>query len=189
MIITTCIVAAICTTRMVFEEYIERQTATLITIRQQPRMLFPTVVVCPKNPDSLNYPLVLRDISKRLPHLDRVTLGKLIGFAIAGAGFHNMNTEMGRLGDMEIKRLMALFRRWQGHRSLEEFYADLFEANGYKCANVGGGEGVGWVGGIRVARERLGQWVFKIPDFKISTSDSLAQLNSPTTPHIFSLYL
>uniref|UniRef100_A0A915DB18 Uncharacterized protein n=1 Tax=Ditylenchus dipsaci TaxID=166011 RepID=A0A915DB18_9BILA len=83
---------------------------------QTPRQLLPSVVVCPKNPDSLKYPLVLKDIAKRLPHLDRLTIGNLI-------------TE-------ELKRLNALLKRWKGQRTLEEFYKDLFEKYGYTCEDM-----------------------------------------------------
>ncbi len=56
----------------------------------------PVLVICPKNPDSLKYNLILRDISPRLPHMDRVTIGRLISFAIAGAGFSNVGQFMRR---------------------------------------------------------------------------------------------
>jgi hypothetical protein len=54
----------------------------------------PVLVICPKNPDSLKYNMVLRDIGRRLPHLDRLTVGRLISFAIAGAGFSNVGQFM-----------------------------------------------------------------------------------------------
>jgi hypothetical protein len=56
----------------------------------------PILIVCPKNPDALQYNLVLKDIGRRLPRLDRPTIGRLISFAIAGAGFSNVGQFMSR---------------------------------------------------------------------------------------------
>ena len=56
----------------------------------------PVLVICPKNPDALKYNLILKDINRRLPRMDRVTIGRLISFAIAGAGFSNVGQFMRR---------------------------------------------------------------------------------------------
>ncbi|KAH7719715.1 Protein DEL-7 [Aphelenchoides avenae] len=114
------------------EDYQENQTTTLVTIKQDPRMLFPGIVLCPKNPDALNYPAVIADIRKRMPYLDRVTIGKLVTYAIAGAGLDNVDPDVHFITPY-IGRLDALFRRWKGRKTHAEFYRDLFETNGYKC--------------------------------------------------------
>uniref|UniRef100_A0A1I8BD65 CX domain-containing protein n=1 Tax=Meloidogyne hapla TaxID=6305 RepID=A0A1I8BD65_MELHA len=104
-------------------------------------MPMPVLVICPKNPDSLKYNLILRDISRRLPHMDRVTIGRLISFAIAGAGFSNVGQFMRRriiqnISDQQTQRLYSLFRRWRGYRNLSEFYDTLFDKYGYTCQDL-----------------------------------------------------
>uniref|UniRef100_A0A915DD72 Uncharacterized protein n=1 Tax=Ditylenchus dipsaci TaxID=166011 RepID=A0A915DD72_9BILA len=128
-----CIFLAVSTTQTMFSDYLDHQTATLITIRQKSRMLLPSVTVCPKNPDTLNYGMVIRDIGKKLPRMDRITLARLMAFAIAGAGFNNVDTVLKQVTPDEMTKLSSLFRRWKGSRTLVEFYKDLFEKYGYKC--------------------------------------------------------
>lgn len=68
----------------------------------------PVVVLCPKNPDSLKFHLILRDIAKRLPRLDRATAKQLISYAVAGAGFSNVGQFMAKrrlirkLSDLQV---------------------------------------------------------------------------------------
>jgi hypothetical protein len=47
-------VLAVFMTYNTFSVYLERQTATLITKHREKKLQFPSIVVCPKNPDSLN---------------------------------------------------------------------------------------------------------------------------------------
>ncbi|KAI1708076.1 amiloride-sensitive sodium channel domain-containing protein [Ditylenchus destructor] len=131
--IAICIFLAATTTQTMFSDYLEHQTATLVTVRQRPEMKLPSIIICPKNPDALNYPKILRDMGKRLPHLDRVTLGRLLAFVIAGAGFSNVNEVLHQVSPNEMQRLSAMYRRWKGNRTLADFYTTLIEKNGYTC--------------------------------------------------------
>ncbi|KAH7691288.1 Protein DEL-7, partial [Aphelenchoides avenae] len=54
-------------------------------------------------------------------------------YAIAGAGFYNMEEQISAMSPMEVSRLDALLRRWKGRRRYGHFYRDLFEKNGYTC--------------------------------------------------------
>jgi hypothetical protein len=119
------------------------QTKIIFSPRSARGLRMPVLVICPKNPDSLKYNMVLRDIGRRLPHLDRLTVGRLISFAIAGAGFSNVGQFMKKrilqnISEQEVQRLYSLFRRWKGHRTLSKFYEDLFEKYGYTCQDVSG---------------------------------------------------
>jgi hypothetical protein len=138
------------------------QPKILFSSRSNRGLRMPVLVICPKNPDSLKYNMILRDIGRRLPHLDRLTVGRLISFAIAGAGFSNVGQFMkkrilqniseqeacekwndvwrfihfGQIFHPKVQRLYSLFRRWKGHRTLSKFYEDLFEKYGYTCQDV-----------------------------------------------------
>nr|CAD2132074.1 unnamed protein product [Meloidogyne enterolobii] len=146
-IIAICVLMSIITTEWMFNDYLEHQTATLITIEQRQRnqgergLPMPVLVICPKNPDALKYNLILKDINRRLPRMDRVTIGRLISFAIAGAGFSNVGQFMRRrikenISDHQTQHLYSLFRRWRGYRSLSEFYDTLFNKYGYTCKDL-----------------------------------------------------
>ncbi|KAH7695043.1 Protein DEL-8, partial [Aphelenchoides avenae] len=50
LLILTCLGISAYTTRMVFTDYIDNETATLVTIRQIERLQLPSIVLCPKNP-------------------------------------------------------------------------------------------------------------------------------------------
>uniref|UniRef100_A0A914NGH7 Uncharacterized protein n=1 Tax=Meloidogyne incognita TaxID=6306 RepID=A0A914NGH7_MELIC len=146
-VIAICVLMSIITTEWMFNDYLEHQTATLITIEQRQRnqgergLPMPVLVICPKNPDALKYNLILKDINRRLPRMDRVTIGRLISFAIAGAGFSNVGQFMRRrikenISDHQTQHLYSLFRRWRGYRSLSEFYDTLFNKYGYTCKDL-----------------------------------------------------
>lgn len=99
-------------------------------------MKLPSITVCPKNPDALDYKKIIRDIGKRLPRIDRFTLGRLLAFVIAGAGFSNVNEVLHQVSPNEMQRLSAMYRRWKGNRTLADFYTTLIEKNGYTCDEV-----------------------------------------------------
>ncbi|KAL3089206.1 hypothetical protein niasHT_021150 [Heterodera trifolii] len=141
-VIALCVLASVITAFYTFEHYFERHTVTYNSIKRLQEIKLPVIVLCPKNPDALNFSKVLRDIDQRLPvaSLDRHTLKQLIRFAVAGAGFSNVEgfvpTKKGKPKkdiDYEIQQLDSLFRRWLGNRSLKEFYKNLFEDWGYTC--------------------------------------------------------
>ncbi|KAI6197828.1 hypothetical protein M3Y94_01271000 [Aphelenchoides besseyi] len=122
---------AIFTTYTTFSMYLERQTATKTN-----GLKFPTIVVCPKNPDSINVQKVIREIRKKIPHLTPIDAGNLISFAIAGAGFHNMEPVILRFTSLKNQRLSSHFLRWKGNRPYKKFYDDLFIKYGYKCEDL-----------------------------------------------------
>ncbi|KAH7722217.1 hypothetical protein AAVH_10298 [Aphelenchoides avenae] len=70
-----------------------------------------------------------------MPYIDRVTMGRLVTYAIAGAGFDNLDPDVHFITP-DIGRLDALLRRWKGNKTYEQFYKYLFERNGYKCEEV-----------------------------------------------------
>ncbi|KAI6174375.1 hypothetical protein M3Y98_01183300 [Aphelenchoides besseyi] len=111
---------AIFTTYTTFSMYLERQTATVITRRKVNGLKFPTIVVCPKNPDSIDVQKVIREIRKKIPHLTPIEAGNLISFAIAGAGFHNMEPVILRFTSLKNQRLSSHFLRWKGNRSYKK---------------------------------------------------------------------
>jgi hypothetical protein len=60
----------------------------------------------------------------------------ILSFAIAGSGFHNMESVVLRLSPLHYQRLYAHLNRWKGKRTYKEFYDDLFLKYGYKCEDV-----------------------------------------------------
>ncbi|KAH7695058.1 CBN-Na+ channel, partial [Aphelenchoides avenae] len=50
LLILACLGISAYTTRMVFTDYIDNETATLVTIRQIERLQLPSIILCPKNP-------------------------------------------------------------------------------------------------------------------------------------------
>uniref|UniRef100_A0AC35G563 Uncharacterized protein n=1 Tax=Panagrolaimus sp. PS1159 TaxID=55785 RepID=A0AC35G563_9BILA len=136
IVIATCLSIAAFTTTNVVTEYFERQTTTLITFKRVKELLYPTIVVCPKNADALNMTLVRNDILYHLPGLDESSIKNLITFAIGGAGFDNMGTIVETWGSAEISRLSIYFKRWKNSRSYMEFYETLFNQYGYQCSEL-----------------------------------------------------
>ncbi|KAE9548829.1 hypothetical protein FO519_007965 [Halicephalobus sp. NKZ332] len=132
-IIGSCILIAVLTTNMVFREYLEKQKITLLTFKRDKQLLYPTIVVCPKNADTLNYTLVRRDIETRISGMDNTSMNQLIAFAVAGAGFDNMSPAISNFTDADINRVNSYFHRWRGTRSYSTFFRQLFEDFGYSC--------------------------------------------------------
>ncbi|KAI6216632.1 hypothetical protein M3Y99_01810000 [Aphelenchoides fujianensis] len=118
-LITICFGTAIFTTYTTFSDYLERQTATLIT-KQKSKAL----------------PKVIREIRKKIPHLPPLEAGNLIAFAIAGAGFHNMEPVITTFTSLHQQRLYAHLLRWKGDRTYKQFYNDLFIRFGYRCEDL-----------------------------------------------------
>lgn len=95
-------------------EYFEKQTSTLFTIRQvillfrmiqkyatkillfnffdlqESKLELPALVICPKNADAIDGDSIVRQISQALPAVDNITASSVLQFAIAGFGFSNM---------------------------------------------------------------------------------------------------
>ncbi|KAI6190925.1 1-Cys peroxiredoxin [Aphelenchoides bicaudatus] len=136
LLISLCMASAVFTTYSTFSEYLEKQTATLLTKHHVKSLQFPSIVVCPKNPDAINVQAVIREIKNRIPHITRLEAGNLISFAIAGSGFHNMEEIIYRLSPLHYQRLNAHFERWKGSRTYKQFYDDLFLKYGYKCEDL-----------------------------------------------------
>uniref|UniRef100_A0A7E4VQI8 SLC3A2_N domain-containing protein n=1 Tax=Panagrellus redivivus TaxID=6233 RepID=A0A7E4VQI8_PANRE len=136
LVILTCIAIASWMTYDVIQGYFEHTTATRITIKREKSLMYPTVVMCPKNADALNMTAVRADIALKLPPLHNHTITRLIGFAVAGAGFGNFDDFIANLTESEQQRLGIYFERWKGHLSLADFYVKLFEQFGYNCNDV-----------------------------------------------------
>ncbi|KAH7696739.1 Protein DEL-7 [Aphelenchoides avenae] len=99
-------------------------------------MKLPTIFVCPKNPDSLNRTLVSADMRKHLGRWmpkDKESIRKLVAYAIAGAGFQNMDKYVKEFTVDDLDRLNRLFRKWLDGRKVVAFFRLLFERLNYSC--------------------------------------------------------
>lgn len=89
--------------------------------------------------DPLNRTLVVADMRK---HMGRWTpreekgIRELVAYAIAGAGFHNMEKYVDKFSTDDRDRLARLFLKWLDGRSLVGFYRTLFERLNYTCREV-----------------------------------------------------
>ncbi|CAD5213658.1 unnamed protein product [Bursaphelenchus xylophilus] len=132
LIVIFLIVSTI-TTKITFKDFLDDQLLTTFTINQAAKLEFPAVIICPKNPDALDIQLVYRDIKKQLKNLTEAQMKDLVGFAIADAGFLNMDKFVKNLTDEEHDLKSAMLRKWRGKRSPEKFLKTLFEKYGYTC--------------------------------------------------------
>lgn len=96
----------------------------------------PSVIICPKNADAINYDGVSNEIRKNVPNITEDGIKKLIGYAIADAGFLNMDKLLKNMTNSEHKDRIMQLELWRGRRSLKRFFEDLFEKWGYKCEQV-----------------------------------------------------
>lgn len=87
-------------------------------------------------PDALNKTLVAARIRRLLPALESDELRKLVAYAIMGAGMINVHRLLDDLPKEGFDRIRRHFRTWLDGRDVNEFYSELFEANGYKCREV-----------------------------------------------------
>jgi hypothetical protein len=153
---------AISSGRRVVSEYLSGQTQTSYIIKhvclkirnnlkfafKVKRLQFPSVIVCPKNPDALKMDKVEDDIRRYIPTINNQTLKELIGYAIADAGFQNIDklseffTLFTNLIYFLVKNItkknrhdemIKMLTTWRDNRTIYEFYTDLFERNGYRC--------------------------------------------------------
>lgn len=86
--------------------------------------------------DALNRALIWRDVKKHIPRIDSNTTRKLLAYTIAGAGFHNLETQVKKFTPDDITRFSRLLHRWAGTRNFTAFYKTLFETYGYRCEEV-----------------------------------------------------
>ncbi|KAH7722935.1 Protein DEL-7 [Aphelenchoides avenae] len=124
------------TTKYMVKTYFENYSNTVITIKQADRLQYPTLYICPKNPDALNESLVKEDIERHVPGLDAKTIRWLVGYAIAGAGFDNMDPLLEEMGTRDLTRIKKLFDVWLDGRSFRVFFRVLFEKYGYTCGEM-----------------------------------------------------
>lgn len=100
----------------------------------------PTIYICPKNPDSFNQTLVLNDMRKHLGRnwrqMNETRIRQLLEYAIAGAGFHNVEKIVAKFTQEDKARLSRLFRKWVDGRAYETFFKLLFERYAYRCRDV-----------------------------------------------------
>ncbi|KAH7694141.1 Na+ channel, partial [Aphelenchoides avenae] len=137
LIIACGVLVSILNTHTTFSAFLEKSTATLITIKQKHRLRLPTLFICPKNPDALNQTLVRQDIRDRLGPagalLSETEIRQLVAYAIAGAGFHNMERTVEKYTEEEFTKFSQLFNQWLGGRNVVTFFRYLFERMGFTC--------------------------------------------------------
>lgn len=89
--------------------------------------------------DPLNRTLVVGDMRKHMGRWmpkEEKGIRELVAYAIAGAGFHNMEKYVKTFSLDDRNRLGKLFRKWLDGRDLVGFYRTLFERFNYTCREV-----------------------------------------------------
>lgn len=67
---------------------------------------------------------------------DKESIRKLVAYAIAGAGFQNMDKYVKEFTVDDLDRLNRLFRKWLDGRKVVAFFRLLFERLNYSCNEV-----------------------------------------------------
>ncbi|TMS39826.1 hypothetical protein L596_006295 [Steinernema carpocapsae] len=137
IVIVFCVIGAVTNFYLVFSEYLSRQTATLMTIKQQRRLPFPGITFCPKNVDALDLAGISKDIQYTLGNVSKTTSSRLLSLMLTGAGFNSMNGMQKHESYLrsEDKSLRKAYKKWKGRRSTEEMFEIIFAENGYRCEN------------------------------------------------------
>ncbi|VDM85036.1 unnamed protein product, partial [Strongylus vulgaris] len=128
-------------TYQVLRDYFGFQTTTKLIVKQvgtmvgqNSTMLLPSLHVCPKNPDHLNYDVLFSDIDQRLENLTREMKQHMVLYFIAGNGF--MNTEIYKW-DIDYRNSVGrLVDLWMGPRTMMEMFRFVFDENGIQCEDV-----------------------------------------------------
>ncbi|VDM98111.1 unnamed protein product [Thelazia callipaeda] len=135
-VIIICLFGASFNTIDVMNEYLEKQTSTLYIIRQESKLLLPSLTICPKDADAFDGYKVIKEIQQTVPDVDEDTAFAVIEFMVAGYGFGNMEQKVTSWTSSEIHNLSSIFDQWRGNRSLVEIFIKIFETDGYKCQDI-----------------------------------------------------
>ncbi|CAD5209576.1 unnamed protein product [Bursaphelenchus okinawaensis] len=135
-LIVSFLIISIVMTKNTYGDFLDNQILTTFSIKQVGELEFPSVIMCPKNADALHIHLVYRDIRKRMKNMTEGEMDKLIGYAMADAGFVNMDEFVKNMTDDQHKEKTKLLNQWKGRRTPDKFYRDLFQKFGYKCEEM-----------------------------------------------------
>lgn len=87
----------------------------------------------------MNETLVLEDVRRHLPNISRTRFRRLVAYAVAGAGFDNMDKIVRDLGEDDLQRLKVLLKKWMGSRNHSAFFQTLFGDYGYTYDDASAG--------------------------------------------------
>ncbi|EYC44721.1 hypothetical protein Y032_0452g1696 [Ancylostoma ceylanicum] len=118
----------------VLYDYFTNGTTTRLTVKQNATLLFPSIHICPKNPDHLNYDVLFRDITRRLGNLSMEVKADILLYFIAGTGFQNTNVE--EWSAVYRDSVRKLVTRWMGERSMLTMFKFVFDENGLQCSDI-----------------------------------------------------
>lgn len=79
---------------------------------------------------------MLENVLKYLPNITEDMFRKLVAYAIAGAGFGNMEKVLNSVSEQELLELDRMFDLWLGGRNLSTFFHALFDDYGYTIDEV-----------------------------------------------------
>uniref|UniRef100_A0A1I7SEQ0 Amiloride-sensitive sodium channel n=1 Tax=Bursaphelenchus xylophilus TaxID=6326 RepID=A0A1I7SEQ0_BURXY len=119
-------------------DYYQNQLETSYSKHVVPRLEFPSVIICPKSPDALNFERVKKEITKVLPMLNDSQIIDLIIYAIGDTGLVNAHYVMVNKSEEHFAKFNRMIKAWRGRRDQKKFYEDLFEhhGNGYTCTQL-----------------------------------------------------
>ncbi|CAD5209867.1 unnamed protein product [Bursaphelenchus okinawaensis] len=134
-LLVTTIISAI-TTRTTIHEFYEHQTATSFTIKQVLALDYPSLIVCPKNPDALRVDDAVAELRQVFPKLSKESAELIIAYAIADAGFANMDKKLGHLTDEHHKKLGYYLKQFKEKTKVNDVHVYIFKKYGYKCEDL-----------------------------------------------------
>ncbi|PIO76998.1 hypothetical protein TELCIR_00910 [Teladorsagia circumcincta] len=127
-------VVALFFTYYVLVEYLAYQTITHLTVIQNDSLLLPSIHVCPKNPDHLNYEVLFADIEQRVGSVTFDLKRDILLYFIAACGF--LNTKVETWSATRIWLTEPVVDQWIGNRSMVEMFQFVFDGNGIQCDDV-----------------------------------------------------
>ncbi|CAD5213580.1 unnamed protein product [Bursaphelenchus xylophilus] len=134
-LVITALVSAM-TTRTTFDEYLEHQTATSFKIKQVLELEYPSLIICPKNPDALRFEEVIKEIQSKFPRISDKFAEMMVAYVIADSGFANMDKRIDKLTVGHHKKLRYWLRKWRKTMDVEDIHEYLFERFGYRCEDL-----------------------------------------------------
>ncbi|CAD5209865.1 unnamed protein product [Bursaphelenchus okinawaensis] len=124
---------AIWNTIQMCQDYLANQVETSYSRHFVSRLEFPSVIICPKSPDALNFTSIKREILNVIPNMTDHDVVDLIMYAIADSALVNGQSVTLNQPEEHFGAFDEKINIWKGRRNQTEFYTDLFEKNGYTC--------------------------------------------------------
>ncbi|KAI6222848.1 hypothetical protein M3Y99_01489100 [Aphelenchoides fujianensis] len=150
LVIATCFCCALWFSQILFADYIREQTYTLNEFEHTTKLAFPNIVLCPKNPDHLQFDEIRKgganvkeklsrsvlDLSKYITNVSDAEFFDYITYVVAGSGVHGYEKHLHAWKENYTTYVGEQVKTWRGNRTWEQFFTFIFDENGYKCQEM-----------------------------------------------------